>query len=76
MTLDVPGMKLFKLFIIGLKKKYNGEAVLCWSDFIFFLTSNSLTISFNLSKFFSAGLINEKKKRKKYKQTDDRLFFC
>ena len=32
---DVPEMKLFKLFIIGLKKKYNGEAALCWSYFIF-----------------------------------------
>ena len=35
-TFDVPEMKLFKLFIIGLKKKYNGEAALCWSYFIFF----------------------------------------
>ena len=26
----------FKLFIIGLKKKYNGEAALCWSHFISF----------------------------------------
>ena len=68
---DVPEMKLFKLFIIGLKKKYNGEAALCWSHFIFFLISNSVTTSSNLSKFFSAGLINEKK----YKQTDDRPFF-
>ena len=34
-TFNVPEMKLFKLFIIGLKKKYNGEAVLCWSHFIF-----------------------------------------
>ena len=57
-------------------EKYNDEKALCWSDFIFFLTSNSVTTSFNLSKFFSAGLINEKKKRKKYKQTDDRPFFC
>ena len=32
-TFNVPEMKLFKLFIIGLKKKYNGEAVLCWSHF-------------------------------------------
>ena len=42
-TFNVPEMKLFKLFIIGLKKKYNGEAVLCWSHFIFFLISNSVT---------------------------------
>ena len=35
-TSDVPEMKLFKLFIIGLKKKCNGEAALCWSHFIFF----------------------------------------
>ena len=42
-TFDVPEMKLFTLFIIGLKKKYNGEAVLCWSHFIFFLISNSVT---------------------------------
>ena len=77
-TLDVPGMKLFNLFIIGLKKKYNCEAALCWSHFIFSLISNSVTTSSNLSWFFSAGLINEKKKqrRKKYKQTDDRPFFC
>ena len=64
-VMDVPGMKLFQIFIIGLKKKYNDEKALCWSDFIFFLTSNSVTTSFNLSKFFSAGLINEKKKREK-----------
>ena len=60
-TSDVPEIRLFKLFIISLKKKYNGEAALCWSDFIFFLTSNTVTTSFNLSKFFSAGLINGKK---------------
>ena len=35
-TSDVPEKKLFKLFIIGLKKKDNGEAALCWSHFIFF----------------------------------------
>ena len=35
-TSDVPEIKLFKLFIIGLKKKDNGEAALCWSHFIFF----------------------------------------
>ena len=34
-TSDVPEIKLFKLFIIGLKKKYNGEAALSWSHFIF-----------------------------------------
>ena len=61
--MDVPGMKLFQLFIIGLKKKYNDEKALCWSDFIFFLTSNSVTTSFNF-KFFSAGSINEKKKNR------------
>ena len=34
----------FKLFIIGLKKKDNGEAALCWSHFIFFcLRSNAVT---------------------------------
>ena len=32
---DVPEMKLFKLFIISLKKKYNGGAALSWSHFIF-----------------------------------------
>ena len=42
-TSDVPEIKLFKLFIIGLKKKYNGEAALSWSHFIFFLSSNSVT---------------------------------
>ena len=35
-TSDVPEIKLFKLFIIGLKKNYNGEAALCWSHFISF----------------------------------------
>ena len=35
-TSDVPEIKLFKLFIIGLKKNDNGEAALCWSHFIFF----------------------------------------
>ena len=35
-TFDVPEKKPFKLFIIGLKKKDNGEAALCWSHFIFF----------------------------------------
>ena len=35
-TSDVPEKKLFNLFIIGLKKKDNGEAALCWSHFIFF----------------------------------------
>ena len=35
-TFDVPEKKLFNLFIIGLKKKDNGEAALCWSHFIFF----------------------------------------
>ena len=35
-TFDVPEIKLFKLFIIGLKKNANGEAALCWSHFIFF----------------------------------------
>ena len=35
-TSDVPEIKLFKLFIIGLKKNDNGEAALCWSQFIFF----------------------------------------
>ena len=35
-TSDVPEKKLFKLFIIGLKKKDNGEAASCWSHFIFF----------------------------------------
>ena len=35
-TSDVPERKLFKLFIIGLKKKDNGEAALCCSHFIFF----------------------------------------
>ena len=42
-TADVPEIKLFKLFIIGLKKKDNGEAALCWSHFIFFLRSNAVT---------------------------------
>ena len=28
-TFDVPEKKLFNLFIIGLKKKDNGEAALC-----------------------------------------------
>ena len=40
---DAPEIKLFKLFIIGLKKKYSGEAALCSSHFIFFLRSNSAT---------------------------------
>ena len=40
---DAPEIKLFKLFIIGLKKKYSGEAALCWSHFISFLRSNSVT---------------------------------
>ena len=35
-TSDVPETKLFKLFIISLSKKYNGEAALCWSHFISF----------------------------------------
>ena len=35
-TSDVPEKKLFKLFIIGLKKKDSGEAASCWSPFIFF----------------------------------------
>ena len=35
-TSDVSEKKLFELFIIGLKKKDNGEAALCWSHFIFF----------------------------------------
>ena len=35
-TFDVPEKKLFNLFIIGLKKKDNGEVALCWSHFIFF----------------------------------------
>ena len=42
-TSDVPEKKLFKLFIIGLKKKDSGEAALCWSHFIVFLRSNSIT---------------------------------
>ena len=42
-TFDVPEKKLFKLFIIGLKKKDNGEAALCWSHFIFFQKSNAAT---------------------------------
>ena len=42
-TSDVPEKKLFNLFIIGLKKKDNGEAALCWSHFIFFLKSNAIT---------------------------------
>ena len=86
-TFDVPEMKLFKLFIIGLacetspaakskekrmfsqamiglKKKCNGEEALCWSHFIFFLISNSVTTSSNLSKLLSAGLINKKNTNK------------
>ena len=42
-TSDVSEIKLFKLFIIGLKKKDSGEAALCWSHFIFFLRSNAIT---------------------------------
>ena len=42
-TSDVPEIRLFKLFIIGLKKKDNGEAALCWSHFIFFPRSNAVT---------------------------------
>ena len=34
-TSDVPEIRLFKLFIISLKKNDNGEAALCWSHFIF-----------------------------------------
>ena len=60
-TFDVPEVKLFELFIFGFKKKCNGEAALCWSHFIFFLISNFVTTSSNLSKLFSAGLINKKK---------------
>ena len=67
-------MKLFKLFIIGLKKKYNGEAALCWSYFIFFLRSNSVTTSSNVSKSFSAGLIN-KKSEKKNKQINKLMIY-
>ena len=40
---------------------------------LFFLISNSVTTSSNLSNLFSAGLIN---KKKKYKQADDRHFVC
>ena len=57
-------MKLFNyLFIVALKKKYSGEAALCSGHFIVFLKSNSVTTSFNLSKFFIAGFNNKKKKK-------------
>ena len=62
-TFDVPEKKLFNLFIIGLKKKDNGEAALCWSHFIFF-SRKATPLQHNLTKakFFSASLIQEQKK--------------
>ena len=65
--------KFSKLFIIGLKKKIQWwSGIVLVTLYFFFLISNSVTTSSNLYNFFSAGLINEKK----YKQTDDRPFFC
>ena len=50
-------MKLLKLFIIGLKKKYNGEPALCWSHFIFSWEETPLQNNLTYLKIFSAGLI-------------------
>ena len=70
-------MKLFKLFIVGLKKNYNGEAALCWSHFIFSWEATPLQQNLTYLKSFSAGLIGKKKKQeKKNKQADDIPFFC
>ena len=62
-TSDVPEMKLFKLFIIGLKKMQWWSGIVLVTLYFFCWEASPLQHNLTYLKFISAGLIDKKNKQ-------------